>query len=177
MVLGIEDEDAIVAVDGHAPRPGQLPRLASRAAPAAQRPPVGGELLHALVALLDHVQFALAVERQVVRVRQLTGTVAGLAPDAHQVAVAVEDLDAVVAGVGAVQQAVGADDHGPQPGELGGARSWSAPALDEMTVAVELADALVLAELGDVVEAVGVLDDVADVAELSGSGAAVAAEL
>src|SRR5262249_19853399 len=50
-----------------------------------------------------------------------------------------------------------------------------APALDELAVAIELADPLILAEFADVIEAVPVLHDVADIAELPWLRAADAA--
>ena len=118
-------------------------------------------------------------ERQVVGIAQLPRRRRPASPQhAHQLAVAREHLDAVVAGVGDVEQVAVA---GPRA-RAAHAANWPgpvpalAPALDELAVRVELGDALVLAELGDVVVAVGVLHHVADVAELARLGAGLAAD-
>src|SRR5262249_20671874 len=114
---------------------------------------------------------------QIVGVRQLARRSPLLAPDAHQLAVGREHLDAVVAGVGGVEVAVGAERQRPNAAELTRLLAVAAPGEEELAVGVELADAMVLAELGDVPVAVGVLNDVADVAELPGPGAGLAAEV
>src|SRR5262249_3463079 len=145
----------------------ELARCAPGAAPDAQRFAGGGELLDAVVAVLDDVEVAPGAEGEIVGVRELAGLAALAAEMADEDAVAGEDLDAVVTGVGGVEQAVWAQGEGADAGELAGLAALAAPGRDVLAIAVELGDALHLAELGHVEVAVVVLDHVADVAELS----------
>src|SRR5262249_25569555 len=98
---------------------------------------------------------------------QLPRRLALLAPVAHQLAVAAEHLDAMVGGVGHVQVAVGAQREGAGPAELSRLEARRAPAADELAGFVPLGESGVLAGLGDVVETIVILDDVADVGELA----------
>src|SRR5439155_70449 len=167
MVLAVDDVHFATAVHGERPGAAQPARLAARPAPGAERHAVERELLDPMVAVLYHIELLAALRKsEIVRIRQLSRFRAGRAPVTEQFAVAAEDLDAVIACVGDVEVAVRPDGEGAGPRELSGLRAGAAPALHQSAFAVELGNALVLAELGDVVEAVGVLHHVADVAKL-----------
>src|SRR5262249_25384981 len=71
MVVRVDDRDAPLMIDRQRPGVVQLAGPPARLAPDAKRAAVEGELLHALVAILAHVQALVGADRQVVWVRQL----------------------------------------------------------------------------------------------------------
>src|SRR5205807_735243 len=77
-------------------------------------------------------------------------------------------LDAVIARIRSIEQAVRSESERSEPLELPGASAAAPPAHDKLAVRVQLRDPVVLAELRDVVEAVGILHHVRDIAELPG---------
>ena len=87
MILCINYMYLAPAIDGQGPGFGELSRLSSGATPAAERLPVLGEFLHAIVSPFRDVEFTLLAERQVVRVRQLSRLRSGLPPAANELAV------------------------------------------------------------------------------------------
>src|SRR5262249_26433017 len=139
------------------------------------------ELLDPVVAILYHVETSSAVaaaESEIVGIRELPGLQSRRAPAADELPIAREHLNAMVASVGHVQVAVfGTEGQGPSAGELAGLRSGTAPALDKSAIGVELADPMGRVELGDVIVAVFILHDIADVAELPRTFACLAADL
>src|SRR5262245_49876960 len=109
------------AIDGQRPGTRQLPRLAARFAPAALGLPLQRELLHALVAVFDHIEVRNAAagrEGDIIRKRKLSRAGPLLAPDADELTLGGEDLHTMVAGVRDVEQAVRAERHGADAREL-----------------------------------------------------------
>src|SRR5207247_1907750 len=126
-------------------------------APGPQRGSLGGELLHPVVLMLDHVQLALRPERQVIGIPELARSGAGFTEDAHQLAVARKHLNAVVQRVRGVEQPVRPQRQRPDPLKLPRLRARLAPALHTPAVDVPLADSVVLPKFRDVEITVGIL--------------------
>src|SRR5262249_47077675 len=82
-------------------------------------------------------------------------------------------LDAVIAGIGNIEIAVRPESQGTDARELARFGPRSAPTTHEFPIAIEFADAFIFAEFGDIIEAILVLNRIADIAELPRPGALV----
>src|SRR5262245_12417894 len=83
----------------------------------------------------------------------------------------------MVASVRHVEKAVRAECQRPRPRKLPRLRALAPPALHDLAVRVQLRDPFVLAELGDIVITVFILDRITDIGKLAGFCACLAADL
>src|SRR5437764_10977382 len=115
-----------------------------------------------MVPAFDYVQVPFQPERQIIRILQFAGTSSLCADDFDKFPGPLEDLDAVVARVGDVKQPVRPQCQCPNSAEFALTGAGLAEPSDKFTVGIEFRDPLVDSKLTDVVEAIRVLDRVAD---------------
>src|SRR5205814_1655351 len=66
MVLAIEDMNPTFAVNGQSPWTVELPRQSPGSSPTSERLTGGGKFLHSMIALLEDIENAFAVEREII---------------------------------------------------------------------------------------------------------------